>query len=399
MVQSRMHIGIAGPILLDPLLSFFPSGTVFPPTLSFPLIGQLAAVLAGRGCRVTVFCGSLEVAETRHWDGQPVDIWMVPLRRKRGPYDFYRRERRALAEAMRSSGCDLIHAHWTYEFAAAAQDAGKPCLVTAHDSPLAILRYFALSRNGPHWAARWLLGARVVRRARWLTTVSDYCRRHLQQTLRPAAPCRVIHNGIGNEWLEAGQRRGTAAGAVDGAVRITTVLQGFGYRKNSQNALRAFAILRQRLPAARMTMFGVGHEEAIAGRWARRHGLAEGVDFAGAVGPETVMRHLLEATDILLHPSREESFGMAPLEAMALGLPVVGGCRSGGVPEVVGDAGVLVDVDYPQAMADALEKLARDPALCQSLGQAGRARAGTLFTFERMVEAYMDAYQDILQKL
>jgi glycosyltransferase involved in cell wall biosynthesis len=98
------------------------------------------------------------------------------------------------------------------------------------------------------------------------------------------------------------------------------------------------------------------------------------VRFHGAVG-EPELRGFLASSDVLLAPSRFESFGLVLLEGMMFGKPVVG-CRAGGMPEVVGDeeAGLLAEPGDPVSLASCIDRLLSDSALRTRLGQAARLR-------------------------
>lgn len=387
-----MHIGIAGPVDLEPLRHRLPAAEL-PPTYSFPLIGRLAEELLIRGHEVSVFAGSTSVAAPRLFEGPKLKVFVCPLRPRRAAYDFYRPERKCLSAAMKEIGCDLVHAHWTYEFAAAAQDAGLPCLVTAHDSPLAILRYFVLTRYFPFWTARAVLGAIVIRRALRMTTVSPYCRTDIIRALHPSAPISVVPNGIAADLLEAGRKR-LARGIPAGAFTVATALEGFQERKNPKPAIAAFAQIRTAFPDAKLQMFGTGYESGgPAEVWSRAHALANGVQFMGKVPHADLMAHMTQNVHVLVHPAKEESFGMAPLEAMALGIPVIGGRDSGGVPYVLdgGAAGMLVDVRSADKIAHAALGLLGSPEQLLQLAQAGWQRAH-FFTVNKMVDTYLQEY-------
>lgn len=392
-----MHIGIAGPVDLSPLRQRIPEGEL-PPTRSFPLIGQLANVLLERGHTLSIFAGSTEIVDTRKFEGERLQIFVCPLRPRRSVYDFYAQERRHLTQAMQKGGCDLIHAHWTYEFAAAALDSGVPSLITAHDSPLAILRYFALTRYFPFWTTRTALGAIVMRRARQMTAVSPYCKAHIIQLLRPSAPIHVVPNGIPQHLLDLGHAR-LAKGEPSRPLVLATVLQGFQERKNPKSILRAFAKIRRTRPDATLKMFGTDYENGgAADLWSRKHHLNDGVCFMGAIGHEALMQELISSVHILIHPAKEESFGMAPLEAMALGIPVIGGKSSGGVPYVLdnGRAGILVKVTDPNAITSAVLELTSDKTLRTNLARAAWKRAGEEFSLDIMVERYLACYETVL---
>ncbi len=111
----------------------------------------------------------------------------------------------------------------------------------------------------------------------------------------------------------------------------------------------------------------------------------------GAVPPEELARYL-HAADLVVVPSRTESFGLVAVEAMACGVPVVA-ARVGGLPEAVGEAGVLVDGHDPDDWADVLADLLADPAARERWGAAGAERARSL-TWGAAARAHREAYRD-----
>jgi len=389
-------IGIAGPVSIDPFRHLLGRGEQVPETYSFPLIGVLVRELHARGNHLVVFAGSLSVSSPTRFEGDRISLIVCPLRRKRAAYDWWAAERRDLVEAMRASRCDIIHAHWTYEFAAAALDSGIPSLITAHDSPLVILKQFIATRFAPFWTFRSLFGAAVIRRARAMTTVSPYCRAHIVKTLHPRASISVIPNGVEPAVCEFGQVR-IAKGEPAGPPVIASVMDGFSKRKNAGSALKAFAMFRKSEREARYVIFGTSYGEGEeAHRWAVSNNLADGVEFRGRTPQATMFPELLSQAHVFLHPSVEESFGMAPLEAMALGIPVIGGLHSGGVPYVLGDSGLVVNVRRPVAIAEALQLLWSEPSRRERMAIAGLSRAKSVFSLEKMVTDYEMEYAKIL---
>src|SRR5207245_5777728 len=122
----------------------------------------------------------------------------------------------------------------------------------------------------------------------------------------------------------------------------------------------------------------------VAGDGPERPGL-EAIDpSATFLGWQPRLDDLLARWDVFALPSREEAFGIAALEAMAAGRPVVA-TRVGGLPELIEDGltGLLVPPDDPAALAAALARLAADPALRARMGQAARERAAACFPVER----------------
>ena len=117
--------------------------------------------------------------------------------------------------------------------------------------------------------------------------------------------------------------------------------------------------------------------------------LAGRVRHAGYVAASE-RRALFEGAAALVHAAFEEGFGLTVLEAMTTGVPVVAANR-GAIPEVAGDAALLIDPDDADALAGALERLVDDEALRDRMSATGVARAG-LFTWEKAADATMAAY-------
>lgn len=306
--------------------------------------------------------------------------------------DGFRLEQRFMVEAIRAAAPDVVHAHWLYEFAWAAQDSGFPHVLTAHDSPAQILKY---SRN-LYRAVRYLMARRVASRARHLTTVSPYMQQELAAIT--SAKIDVVPNPLPKHVLSVGRAQ---AGSVTGpgderAPRLAMVFNGWGSRKNGEVGLRAFALIRHELPGAELYLFGQGVGEGDeAAHWAEANGLADSVRFVGRLPHEPLLQQL-SACDLLLHPALEESFGAVLIEAMSLGVPVIGGHESGAVPWVVGEGGRLVDVNSPRAMAQAALALLSDPEALAALGAQARTSALARFSPDSVAAAYEDYYRQAL---
>ena len=159
--------------------------------------------------------------------------------------------------------------------------------------------------------------------------------------------------------------------------------------------LEAVALLRDRGHSAQLLVIGAeqaGHEAHAEQLRAlvEQRGLTELVSFVGEQArPELLWREAF----VYVQPSRYEPGGLAALEAMACGLPVVAS-RVGGLPDVVvdGETGRLVPPEDPGALADAIADLLRDPDAARAMGRAGRARAQR-FTITALVDRVVDIYR------
>jgi glycosyltransferase involved in cell wall biosynthesis len=159
-------------------------------------------------------------------------------------------------------------------------------------------------------------------------------------------------------------------------------------RKGHAVLLAAAALLLPAAPPLRYVFCGTGGEEAALRRAAAA--LDAAVTFAGF---RDDIGACLAAADVVALPSLREGLGVAALEAMAAGLPVVAS-RVGGLAEAVvhGETGLLVPPADPGALAAALRRLLGDPALRTRLGEAGRARVEARFTSARMAEGTLACY-------
>jgi glycosyltransferase involved in cell wall biosynthesis len=168
-------------------------------------------------------------------------------------------------------------------------------------------------------------------------------------------------------------------------------------RKNLGVLLDAYELLAaggKRLPP----LVIAGKTTAQSGPWLERIGrppLSNSVRYIGYVNPAK-RRELYEGAKLLVQPSFEEGFGLPVLEAMTVGVPVVAANR-GALPEVLGDAGPLIDAEDPAGFADAIDTVVNDPVTAISSATKGLERA-RLFSWERTAQAVVDAYKAALKQ-
>ena len=118
--------------------------------------------------------------------------------------------------------------------------------------------------------------------------------------------------------------------------------------------------------------------------------LSTKVRYVGYVDPAK-RRELYEGAKLLVQPSFEEGFGLTVLEAMTVGVPVVAANR-GALPEVVGDAGPLIDAEDVAGFADAIDAIVNDPVAATSAAARGLERA-RLFSWDRTALTMLEAYK------
>jgi len=153
--------------------------------------------------------------------------------------------------------------------------------------------------------------------------------------------------------------------------------------KGQQDAIRAVAILRDRGVLVRFTLLGEGPARGMLTALIAELGLGDVVTLVGAV-PERAVREALENSHIFCLASHEEALGVATMEAMAMGLPVVVS-KVGGVHELVRDGvdGIMVPPQNPGALADAIEQVGRDASMAARMGASGCERVHAMFGSDR----------------
>ena len=158
--------------------------------------------------------------------------------------------------------------------------------------------------------------------------------------------------------------------------------------------IRAIGLLRAQFPEVRLEIAGVGPDQERLEQEVRSLGLTRHVTF---LGWQANVESLLARWDVLVMPSIQEAFGIAVLEAMAAGLPVVA-TSVGGLRELVEDGrtGWLVPAGDPAAIAERVGMLFASPGLRCAMGTAGQDRARQHFSMDRMVQEIAKIYDGVL---
>jgi glycosyltransferase involved in cell wall biosynthesis len=232
----------------------------------------------------------------------------------------------------------------------------------------------------------------VLRRAlasgAWVHTVSDFVRAEILE-LFDADPARVVTvaNGV-DPIAEADPAAGRRAAGAD---RYLLAIGTIEPRKNFPALVRAFDTVARDLPALQLVIAGPdgwdgGRFEAALAACTHR----DRVTRLGALG-ERERAELLRGATALVYPSIYEGFGLPPLEAMSVGVPVVA-TAAGAVVEVVGDGALVVPAGAHDALAAGLVRIVEDAELRSDLAQRGAARAAR-YDWARTVEGIVSLYR------
>lgn len=302
----------------------------------------------------------------------------------------HRLEQYALALELYRYPLDLLH---STDFIPALHSPYKS-VITVHD--LAFLHY-------PHFlttesAAYYGLIDKAVVRADHIIVPSEHTRRDLiAQTGVPADKVSVIYEAAkpGFGPLPLAETRAAITAKYGIPAHFALFVGTIEPRKNLAGLLHAFQHLRQKydMPAFGLAVAGSQgwlYEETLD--LVKTLNLEQATFFLGRV-PDDDLQQLYVAARCLVHPALYEGFGLPPLEAMACGTPTIVSNVSS-LPEVVGDAGLLVDPRNPEEMAIAIHRLATDDALHAELSAKGLQRAQT-FNWEKAARKTLDVYRRV----
>jgi glycosyltransferase involved in cell wall biosynthesis len=303
-------------------------------------------------------------------------------------------EQIGLVQAVTREKVDLLHC--PYFTAPVTQTC--PTVVTIHDViPLVLPEYRARESNRLYHG----LNSFTSRRANAIIAVSECSRRDIVSTLGiPADRIHVIGNAvhpsyhpIADSWLLAAVRE-----RYNIARKYILYFGGFDMRKNVRRIIRSYAALPAPLRAE--------YQLVIAGRLhllghplypdprplVRELDMGDRIIFTGQIR-EQDKAPLYSGATAFVFPSLYEGFGMPVLEAMACGAPVISS-RVSALPEVVGDAGVLVDPYSEPAISEALGELLTSPKRRQELGQRARERS-RMFSWRQVAEQTVAVYEQV----
>jgi N-acetyl-alpha-D-glucosaminyl L-malate synthase BshA len=294
-----------------------------------------------------------------------------------------------MVEVATFENLDLLHVHYAIPHAASAYLARQilgpvaPRIVTTlHGTDITVVgsdrSFLPITRFAIEQSDAVTVPSHDLRRATYdLLGVS------------PSTAIEVIPNFVDTDAYVPTTRSASSAG------RTRLLLHNSNFRpiKRVDDVIRVFAATRERIPC-QLVLIGDGPERSRVERLVHELDLAHDVRF---LGKQLHFEKVLQEADVFLLPSETESFGLAALEALSCGVPVVAS-RVGGLPEVItdGENGYLLPLGDVAAMADATARILADDELHARMSRAARAAAVGRFQREPMVGRYEDYYRRVL---
>ena len=297
-----------------------------------------------------------------------------------------------LVEVVQRERLDLLHVHYAIPHATVAFLAREilrarglhvPFVTTLHGTDITLVG------QNPAFSPVVEFG---ISSSDAVTAVSASLRRDTLESFGVSRPIEVVPNFIDLERFRKTDKQHFKLAIAPEGERILTHVSNFRPVKRIQDVVEAFRIVKAEIPS-KLLLIGDGPERYRAEELVRKYDLGSCTHF---LGKQDAIEELLAIADVFLMPSASESFGLAALEAMACGVPVVSS-NAGGLPEVNvnGVTGYLSEVGDVAGMAANVVKVIRDDDVLQTFRERAYAQAQR-FDINEILPQYEAVYRSVL---
>lgn len=294
---------------------------------------------------------------------------------------------------------DIVHDNQSLCYGTLAlQKMGVPLLTTIHHPITSDLRIalqsadtFKLRLLIKRWHSFLGMQKKVVQQLDHLVTVSEASRRDIAEDFAVStSKLNIVSNGIDTKMFSPRVHIRRESCTVMATASADAPLKGLDY------LLHAIAELAVDLPDIRLNVLGKLKEGGTTARLIEQLGISDRLTFYSDLSSEEVACLYARATCVVI-PSIYEGFGLPAGEAMACKVPVVS-TDGGALPEVVGDAGLIVPTRNHSEIARAVRQLLTDPDLREELGDKGRQRILENFSWQVAASDMVKLYRDVISK-
>jgi L-malate glycosyltransferase len=367
--------------------------TVYPTYGGSGIVGsELGKELAARGHTVHFIASALPTRLTELNERvrfHEVEMMSYPLFEHQ-PYTLALATK--MATVAETENLDLLHVHYAIPHSISAILAREslqpnrrlPVITTLHGTDITLVgadrSYLPITRYG-------------IVQSDGVTAISHYLKRATAETFQ-FDNIAVIPNFIcATDYQRHAVSQLRAELSPDGLPLLVHV-SNFRPVKRPVDCVEILARILERGVRTRLVMVGDGSERPNAEHRARCLGISEHCAF---VGKQPNIVDYLSASDVLLLPSEQESFGLAALEAMACEVPVIAS-RVGGIPEVVtdGETGYLSELGDVEKMSEDAARLLRDGDLRREMGARARSSAVSRYSTDLVIPQYIEFYERVL---
>ena len=291
---------------------------------------------------------------------------------------------------------DIVHDNQSLSYGLWAIKKHVPTIITIHH-PITVDRDIDIKSVRAPWSKlkhmRWYsfigMQKRVCLKFYRIITVSESARNDICRDFElPKQRFRVIPNGIDIDLFHPVPEIEREEGRIIVTNSADTPLKGLKY------LLQAVAKV-SKTRSIRLTIVGEPKKNSSIIKVIRDLSIRKLITFTGRIDNGEFVRQYAKSS-IAVVPSMYEGFGLPVGEAMACALPIIS-TTGGALPEVVGDAGILVPPGDSEALAKAITELLDNPERAKKLGKEGYQRVHNLFTWKRAAEKTVEAYKEAIR--
>jgi len=292
---------------------------------------------------------------------------------------------------------DIVHDNQCLAYGIARLDRNKviPTIVTIHH-PITVDRQEEYNVAKNLWQKfrvyRWYsfinMQLKAARQFSHIITVSEFTKKDIAKEFNlDENKFRVVHNGVNNEFFYPKQNGPRPENSLIVTNSADTPLKGLNF------LLEAVAKIRRSHPI-KLTVIGQPKKNGIIENLVAKLGVGDIVRFTGRIANEEFADYYAKST-IAVVPSLYEGFGIPAAEAMACGVPLIS-TSGGALPEVVGDAGIVVPPADADALAKAILHLMDSPEERKKYTQAGLARVNSVFSWKKAAQEVVAVYREAI---
>jgi N-acetyl-alpha-D-glucosaminyl L-malate synthase BshA len=297
-----------------------------------------------------------------------------------------------MADVAETENLDLLHVHYAIPHSISAILAREslrphrtlPVITTLHGTDITLVgadrSYLPITRYG-------------IAQSDGVTAVSNYLKRATTELFQ-FDHIAVIPNFICATDYQRRPREELRSELAPGGEPLLVHVSNFRPVKRPVDCVEILARVREKGVRARLVMVGDGSERSRAEHRARCLKVEQ---YCAFVGKQPRIVDYLSASDVLLLPSEQESFGLAALEALACEVPVIAS-RVGGIPEVVDDGttGCLAEVGDIEKMSDCAARLLSNEDLRREMGRRARESAVSRYSTDLVIPQYIEFYERVI---
>ncbi len=310
------------------------------------------------------------------------------------PFTFGIRSYQYLRDKFRDY--DVVHDNQSLSYGLLAIKKFVPTIATIHH-PITVDRKLAVKSVRSLWKKmkhiRWYsfigMQKRVSRNLPKIITVSEFSKKDISNDFKiPMQRFRVVPNGIDTNIFYPINEIKRKPNRLIVTNSADTALKGLYY------LLQAVHEVSKERPI-KLTVVGTPKENGGIVKLVRSLGIGSLITFTGRITDEEFVKQYAKSS-IAVVPSLYEGFGLPVGEAVASGIPVIS-TTGGALPEVAGDAAVLVPPADPNALKNAIIDLFDNPQKAEALGKAGYKRVQEQFTWKNAAEKTVEAYREVIR--